>query len=141
MKRFHHSAYLAFASALLLTTSPALAGYRYVSKNGFATITFSGKSCTTERPTASYRFSDGTQSSLTSLDCSQEGGYVFTHRFRDTGGSQRCQGVMTMVFGGRSGFRVVTSWNVQGAVAGYTCSQTGRTFNIEMTYPPVQTRD
>ncbi len=111
MNSFNYSALWALVINFGLLTAPALAGSRYVSKNGFATVIFSSLPCNTKRPTASYIFRNGTRGMLTSLDCSAEGGDVFTHRFHDTEGLQRCQGVMTMVFGAK----VVTSWKALGA--------------------------
>jgi hypothetical protein len=104
-----------------------MAGQVYTSTTGFATITF-GDQCSTSRPTARYQFRDGTKGLLTATDCAQEGGDVFTSRFRDTSGTSRCLGSMTMTFGGRSGFKVLTRWGVQGAVPGYSCSQSGKLY-------------
>jgi len=67
---------------------PAQARQRYTSINGFATIIF-GSKCSTRKPTGFYELRDGTMGTLTSLDCSQQGGDVFTHRFYDTAGSER----------------------------------------------------
>ena len=115
---------------------PAHARQRYTSINGFASIIFRSQ-CSTRNPTGFYQFRDGTKGTLTSLDCSQQGGDVFTDRFYDTAGRERCQGVMTMIFGGRTRFGVFTRWEVKSAVPGFSCSQAGKTFNLEMNYPPI----
>lgn len=112
-----------------------MAGLRYVSKSGFAAITF-GDGCSTSRPRSFYQFKDGTSGHLVDKDCSNQGGDVATLRFKDTVGTMRCYGEMTMYWGAK----VTTSWRVDGPVSGYQCSQTGQTFEIEMAYPPVQTR-
>ena len=119
--------------ALLL--GPAEARQRYTSINGFATIIF-GSQCSTRKPTGFYQFSDGTKGTITSLNCSQQGGDVFTHLFYDTAGRERCKGVMTTIYGGRTRFAVFTRWEVKSAVPGFSCSQAGKTFKLEMNYPP-----
>ena len=114
---------------------PAQARQRYTSINGFATIIF-GSECSTRKPTGFYQFRDGTKGTLTSLDCSQQGGDVFTHRFYDTAGRERCQGVMTTIYGGRSRYGMETRWEVKSAVPGFSCSQAGKSFKLDMNYPP-----
>ena len=119
--------------ALLL--GPAQAKQRYTSTNGFATIIF-GNQCSTRKPTGMYQFRDGIRGILTALDCSQQGGDVFTYRFYVTAGRERCQGAMTTIYGGRSRFGMETRWEVKSAVPGFPCSQAGKTSNLEMNYPP-----
>jgi hypothetical protein len=114
--------------ALLL--GPAQSRQRYTSINGFATIIF-GSQCSTRKPTGFYQFRDGTKGTLTSLDCSQQGGDVFTHRFYDTAGSERCQGAMTTIYGGRSRYGMETRWEVKSAVPGFSCSQAGKSFKLQ----------
>lgn len=129
---------LLFASVITMQTfllGPAHARQRYTSTNGFATIIF-GSECSIRKPTGFYQFRDGTKGTLTSLDCSQQGGDVFTHRFYDTAGRERCQGVMTTIYGGRSRYGLETRWEVKSAVPGFSCPQAGKSFKLDMNYPP-----
>jgi hypothetical protein len=111
---------------------PVHAGPRLVSPNGFATIT-TGDKCFTNRPTGRYQFKDGTKGNLTAIDCSRIGGDAFTHRFQDTSGSSRCQGIVTTIYGARP-TGITTIWEVQSPVPGFPCSQAGRTFELDMTF-------
>jgi hypothetical protein len=111
---------------------PVHAGPRLVSPNGFATIT-TGDKCFTNRPTGWYQFKDGTKGNLTAIDCSQTGGDAFTHRFQDTSGSSRCQGIVTTIYGARP-TGITTRWEVKSPVPGFPCSQVGRTFVLDMTF-------
>ena len=84
----------------------------------------------------SYQFRNRTKGVLIARNCAQEGGDVFTHSFRDISGTCRCRGNMTMTFGGRSGLKVLTHWEVPGTVPGYSCSQSGKSYTLEMRHPP-----
>lgn len=113
--------------AATMIATPGLAGSRYVSRDGNLTIEF-GNSCSTTSPSGSYRVQGGVSGDLVATTCERLGGDVSVSRFTDTSGNERCYGQMTQSWGSR----VMTIWQVEGAVSGYTCSQVGKKFEIEM---------
>ena len=112
---------------LLLISMPSFAGMKYTSKGGRLVIQY-GNSCSTVKPSGSYRFNNGTAGVLTALDCKNTGGDISSHKFADTAGKERCYGRMTQYWGRK----IVTVWDVEGAVTGYQCSVTGKKFEVEM---------
>lgn len=114
-------------SLVTLAAAPSLAGIKYISKGGKLVVQY-GNTCSTVNPSGSYRFSDGTAGVLTALDCTNTGGDIAAHTFRDTSGKERCYGRMTQYWGQR----VMTVWEVDGAVSGYRCSVVGKKFEVEM---------
>jgi hypothetical protein len=110
-----------------ILAAPALAGTRYVSRDGNLTIEYSN-ACSTTSPSGSYRVQGGVTGDLVATTCERLGGDVSVSQFTDTSGNERCYGKMTQTWG-----RVVmTVWQVEGAVSGYSCSQTGKKFEVEM---------
>jgi hypothetical protein len=118
-------------ASLVVLTSPSLAAerFQYTSLGGKLNIKFSG-TCSTIKPSGSYRFRNGTSGVLTAVDCNNIGGDATFSKFMDTTGKQRCQGRMDQYWGGSKG--VVTVWKATSAVKGYHCSKIGQTIEITM---------
>jgi hypothetical protein len=118
---------LALFSAIVLPALPSLAGTQYTSKDGTLTVQY-GNQCSTTKPTGTYRVRNGVTGNLTALDCSGIGGDISDHKFVDVSGKERCYGQMRQVWSEK----VLTIWKIEGAVSGYSCSQSGKTFTVEM---------
>lgn len=128
MANFQRKGTVSFVISLVVMLVPiaALAGTKYSSKEGSLTVQYD--QCSTVEPSGSYQLQNGVSGELIALDCSRTGGDVAHHRFQDTTGNERCYGKMTQVWGRK----VVTIWEVEGAVEGYSCSQIGEKYEIEM---------
>jgi hypothetical protein len=126
-KIFNLSASITTVAFTVTITTPALAGTRYVSLDGNLTVEYSN-ACSTTTPSGSYRVRNGVSGDLVATTCEGIGGDVGISRFTDTSGDERCYGRMTQSWGRR----VMTVWQVEGAVSGYSCSQTGKRFEVEM---------
>jgi hypothetical protein len=103
--------------------------FQYTSLDGKLNIKFGG-TCSTVKPSGSYRFRNGTSGVLTAVDCNNIGGDAAFSKFMDITGKQRCQGRMDQYWGGSKG--VVTVWKATSAVKGYRCSKVGQTIEITM---------
>jgi hypothetical protein len=116
---------------LVILASPSFAaeGFQYTSLDRKLNIKFGG-TCSTVKPSGSYRFRNETSGVLTAVDCNNIGGDAAFSKFIDTTGKQRCQGRMNQFWGGSKG--IVTVWKATSAVKGYRCSKVGQTIEITM---------
>ena len=115
---------------LVILVSPGFAGerFQYTSLDGKLNIKFGG-TCSTVKPSGSYRFRNGTSGILTAVDCDNIGGDGAFSKFIDTTGKERCQGLMDQYWGSKG---TVTVWKATSAVKGYRCSKVGKTIEIRM---------
>lgn len=111
----------------ILLAAPSLADIRYVSRDGNLAIQYGGE-CSTVRASGFYRFRNGVAGELVAVNCDDTGGDIAVHRFTDTSGNERCLGRVTQSWGER----VITLWQVDGTVPGYSCSRVRQSFEIEM---------
>ncbi len=111
----------------LLLAAPAIATTEYHSQDQTLTVVYQG-SCSLTRPWGSYQVKQGVAGILIPLDCREPGGDSSTSRFIDTSGDERCYGQMYQDW--TRG--IITTWEVEGAVAGYRCSTIGQTYRIPM---------
>jgi len=113
--------------ASLAFARPSYANTRYVSLDQQLIVEFDGE-CSTATPSGSYRLQNGVSGTITANNCSNLGGDQFVGRFADTAGTYRCYGTMSQEWG-----RVIlTTWEIEGAVSGYSCLDVGERYNIEM---------
>jgi hypothetical protein len=117
-------------AALNISTNVALAAperFQYTSLDGRPIVKYGG-TCSTVKPSGSYRFRNGSSGVLTAVDCDNIGGDAGFSKFVDTTEKQRCQGRMAHYWGSK----IVTEWKVISAVKGYRCSKVGQTIEITM---------
>jgi hypothetical protein len=122
--------YINTIASIVILASPSFAAerFQYTSLDGKLNIKFSG-TCSTVKPSGSYRFRNGSSGVLTAVDCNNIGGDAAFSKFSDTTGKQRCQGRMDQYWG-NSG--VITVWKATSAVKGYRCGKIGQTVEIKM---------
>lgn len=111
----------------IISAAPVLAGTRYISEDGSLIVEY-GSACSTVNPSGAYQVQNGVSGDLIATTCEGMGGDISEHRFTDTSGRERCYGRMRQYWGAR----IRTVWQIEGAVSGYSCSQTGKQFEIEM---------
>ena len=111
----------------LAIAQPSQANARYVSLDQQLTVEFSGD-CSTTTPSGAYRLQNGVSGTITANSCSNLGGDQFVGRFADTAGTYRCYGTISQEWGQV----VLTTWEIEGAVSGYSCLDVGERYTIEM---------
>jgi hypothetical protein len=105
----------------------------FISDSGLTTIQIvqPGKSEYIGAPIGRYNQKGGSSGYLMSTE--QDDPMGFYTRFHDTSGRDRCVGRMHL-FVDDSGkqFNSRATWIIDGAVPGYSCSTTGKTFELRM---------
>ncbi len=125
------------------TVAQSHIGGQWVDSSGNLAVTVIdrwGRSCANGTANASYQVAGGSEGFLYPDDCEDNSG---RSRFVDTTGVERCVG-FSMWRGGASGPSRTrdTTWTIEAAVPGFSCSTVGQVYNIKLHYsdPPTMMR-